>query len=64
MPSVMPETELTEEMITTAMAEADARGEVTPALRAAWRDPVVRAAHVYELGAVTVVLVLMLTKPF
>jgi hypothetical protein len=24
----------------------------------------VRAAHVYELGAVTVVLVLMLTKPF
>ena len=47
-----------------AMAEADARGEVTPALRAAWRDPVVRAAHVYELGAVTVVLVLMLTKPF
>jgi hypothetical protein len=48
----------------SAMAEAEARGEVTPALRAAWRDPVVRAAHVYELGAVTVVLVLMLAKPF
>jgi hypothetical protein len=47
-----------------AMAEAAVRGEVTPALREAWSDPVVRAAHVYELGAVTVVLVLMLTKPF
>ena len=47
-----------------AMAEAEASDEVTPALRDAWRDPVVRAAHVYELGAVTVVLVLMLAKPF
>ncbi len=47
-----------------AMAEAVARGEVTPALREAWHDPVVRAAHLYELGVVTVVLVLMLTKPF
>jgi len=35
-----------------------------PDLHAAWRDPVVRAAHVYELGAITVVLVLMLAKPF
>jgi len=47
-----------------AMAEAEARGAVTPALLDAWRDPVVRAAHVYELAAVTIVLVLMLTKPF
>jgi hypothetical protein len=47
-----------------AMAEAERRGEVTPALRAAWADPVVRGAHLYELGAVTVVLVLMLAKPF
>jgi hypothetical protein len=30
----------------------------------AWRDPVVRAAHVYELGAVTVVFLLMVSKPF
>jgi hypothetical protein len=47
-----------------AMAGAELRGEVTPDLRAAWADPVVRAAHVYELGAVTGVLVLMLAKPF
>lgn len=47
-----------------AMAEAEAAGRVTPELAAAWRDPVTRAAHVYELGAVTVVLVLMLSRPF
>jgi hypothetical protein len=46
------------------LAAAGERGDVTPELAAAFRDPVVRAAHVYELGAVTVVLVLMLTKPF
>lgn len=47
-----------------AMADAEARGQVTPALRAAWRDPVVRAAHVYELAAVTLVFGLMIAKPF
>ncbi len=47
-----------------ALADAETKGEVTPGLRAAWADPVVRAAHLYELGAVTVVLVLMLAKPF
>jgi hypothetical protein len=47
-----------------AMREAVERGEVTPSLRAAWADRVVRAAHVYELAVVTVVLVLMLAKPF
>lgn len=47
-----------------ALAEATERGEVTPELRTAWRDPVTRAAHVYELAVVTVVLVLMLAKPF
>ena len=47
-----------------AMATAEASGDVTPELQAAWRDPVVRAAHVYELGSVTVVLILMLAKPF
>lgn len=47
-----------------AMTEAESRGAVTPELLAAFHDPVVRAAHVYELGAVTVILVLMLAKPF
>jgi len=47
-----------------AMAEAEAAGQVTPALRAAWADPIVRAAHIYELGVVTAVLVLMLSEPF
>ena len=47
-----------------ALADAEGKGQVTPELRTAWRDPVVRAAHLYELGAVTVVLVLMLNKPF
>ena len=48
-----------------ALADAEARGDqVTPVLRAAWTDPVTRAAHVYELGAVTLVLVLMMAKPF
>ena len=47
-----------------ALAAAEAQGSVTAELRAAWRDPVVRAAHVYELGAVTLILILMLAKPF
>lgn len=47
-----------------ALEAAETRGEYTPELRAAFNDPVTRAAHVYELGTVTVVLVLMLAKPF
>ena len=47
-----------------AMTEAEAAGVVTPALQAAWRDPLTRAAHLYELGAITFVLILMLAKPF
>jgi hypothetical protein len=47
-----------------ALEAAEARGEYTPELRAAFHDPLTRAAHAYELAAVTVVLVLMLTKPF
>lgn len=39
-------------------------GVVTDSLRTAFRDPVVFAAHVYELGAMVVVLVLMIAKPF
>jgi hypothetical protein len=47
-----------------ALRDAEVHKEVTPALRRTFRDPVVFAAHVYELGAVTVVLGLMFTKPF
>ena len=47
-----------------AFAAAEAEGRVTPDLQTAWRDPLTRAAHVYELGAITIVLILMLTKPF
>ena len=47
-----------------ALTEAAAQGTVTPGLVRAWRDPVVRAAHLVELGAVGIVLVLMLSKPF
>jgi hypothetical protein len=47
-----------------ALAEAAALEQITPALRAAWRDPVVRAAHVYELLAVSAIFLLMVTKPF
>lgn len=47
-----------------AFKDAVDRGELTGDLARAWRDPVVRAAQVYELGAVTVVFVLMVTKPF
>ncbi len=46
------------------LAAATVEGRVTPELRVAWRDPVVRVAHLYELGSVTIVLILMLTKPF
>jgi hypothetical protein len=47
-----------------ALAEAEAEGHVTPAVQAAWRDPVTRVSHVYELAAITLVLILMLSKPF
>ena len=47
-----------------ALAEATDAGVVTPALTAAFRDPVVFAAHVYELAVIVGVFVLMITKPF
>ena len=47
-----------------ALEDAGLRCEYTDALHRAFHDPVTRAAHVYELGAVTVILVLMFTKPF
>ena len=47
-----------------AMSAARAAGTVTPELRAAFRDPAVALAHRYELGMVTVVVALMVLKPF
>jgi hypothetical protein len=47
-----------------ALDEAMTLGRVTPALVATFGDPVVRAAHLYELGVLVVVLVLMLSCPF
>ena len=47
-----------------ALAEATAAGVVTPELSAAFRDPVVFAAHIYELAVIVGIFVLMITKPF
>ena len=47
-----------------ALQEADRLGEMTDRLRAAFRDPIVFAGRAYELGAMVVVLVLMIAKPF
>ncbi|HEV8189942.1 MAG TPA: hypothetical protein VGP82_00410, partial [Ktedonobacterales bacterium] len=47
-----------------ALEEASAQGVVTSELQAAFADPVVRAAHIYELTAVGVVVALMVTRPF
>ena len=47
-----------------ALEDAVARAELTGDLIKAWRDPLVRAAHAYELGVVTVIFILMVTKPF
>jgi uncharacterized membrane protein len=47
-----------------ALAEATAAGRVTEALTAGFRDRVVLAAHIYEIAAIVVVFVLMITKPF
>jgi hypothetical protein len=48
----------------TALRDAVSAGHVTPALRAAFADPVVRAAHAWELAALGLVIVLMVAKPF
>ena len=47
-----------------ALDEASRRGEVTAELTQQFRDPVVMAAHVYELVAILIVVVLMIAKPF
>jgi hypothetical protein len=38
-------------------------GSVTDRLKAAFRDPVVRAAHVWELVAIALIIWLMILKP-
>jgi uncharacterized membrane protein len=48
----------------TALDEAVAAGHVTDRLSAAFRDPVVRAAHIWELVAIAVIIWLMVAKPF
>jgi hypothetical protein len=47
-----------------ALNDARARGTVTPELAAAFRDPMVRAAHIYEFIVVAAIVALMVLKPF
>ena len=47
-----------------ALEEAITAGSVTDRLAAAFRDPLVRFAHIYELVAILVIIWLMVTKPF
>ena len=47
-----------------ALADAEARGQVTPELSAAFRDPAVAFARNYELLVIAAIIVLMVTKPF
>jgi hypothetical protein len=48
----------------SAMADALGAGHVTDRLRAAWADPAVALARRYELAAVTIIVALMVLKPF
>ncbi|MBI5031237.1 MAG: hypothetical protein HZB51_11975 [Chloroflexi bacterium] len=47
-----------------AMEQSLKQAQVTPELRAAFADPVVEAAHLYELAGVVLIVILMVTKPF
>lgn len=47
-----------------ALKGAIAKQQITPELREALADPAVRAASVYESAAVSVILALMVLKPF
>ena len=47
-----------------ALDDALTRGQMTPELRAHLNDPVVRAAHWYELISMVVIVYLMVLKPF
>jgi len=46
------------------LSQSLARGEITPELRAALGDPVVRMAHWYEMASLVVIVALMVFKPF
>lgn len=50
--------------ISTALRDAEVQGGLTPELAAAWADPRLRFARTYELVAVSLVLALMIAKPF
>jgi hypothetical protein len=39
-------------------------GTVTTGLQAGFADPAVRAAHIYEFAAISIVLIRMMTRPF
>ena len=47
-----------------SLEDAKRRGEVTPELRTALRDPAVRNARALELVAVAIIITLMVTRPF
>ena len=46
-----------------AMTDARAKGIVTPALRAAWRDSAVAFARRYEIVTIAIIVALMVLKP-
>jgi uncharacterized membrane protein len=46
------------------LEDALAKGQMTPELRLHLEDPVVRAAHWYELISLAVIMFLMVLKPF
>lgn len=46
------------------LQDALAKGEITPALRESMNDRTVRMAHGYEMGAVVLIALLMVLKPF
>lgn len=46
------------------LADAQSQGVITPELRAAMEDPVVRVAHIIEALLVVVIIYLMVMKPF
>ena len=46
------------------MAEALAKGEVTPELKAHLNDKAVRNAHVFEILSLIVIIILMVFRPF
>lgn len=47
----------------SALDDAAAKNQVTPELRAAFHDPIVAAAHWYEIVTIVLIIALMVTKP-